>query len=220
VNDVASSEIPNENIVRIDDVDVKMEDGEVSARSFFLKNDGAEDDGVVDVMKVTLLQAQTQTHGRDPSELDSDFPPLNDAEMDVDSSPSSFVGEGSSFMQRRMVVNSQDSYEGAGWVGHLKGGDLDKHGCEGDHEGGIDDVDGHKHEIEGDEAEEKLLILQDGDEYVASSKVDDYKYRPAVYTSSSLYDWARLSVKVKISRKNNKKHVSSFYPATDRETLT
>ncbi|KAF8813078.1 hypothetical protein BYT27DRAFT_7085327, partial [Phlegmacium glaucopus] len=43
--------------------------------------------------------------------------------------------------------------------------------------------------IENDPNDEKLLILQNGKDYIASSKVDDYKYRPEAYNIISLYDW-------------------------------
>ena len=67
-------------------------------------------------------------------------------------------------------------------------------------------------ETEGDPSDEKLLISQDGNDYVASSKVDDYKYRPEVYVSASLYDWTRLHVKVRNSRKVNDKTCFHFLP--------
>jgi hypothetical protein len=47
-----------------------------------------------------------------------------------------------------------------------------------------------------------LLISQDGQDFVALSKVDDYKYRPKAYSSSSLHEWSKLSIKVKVSRRN------------------
>jgi hypothetical protein len=58
-------------------------------------------------------------------------------------------------------------------------------------------------EEEDDSTDEKLLISQDGNNYVALSKVDDYKYRLEAYISSCVYDWTKLSVKVKISHKND-----------------
>ena len=51
-----------------------------------------------------------------------------------------------------------------------------------------------------------------GSDYVASSKVDDYKYCPEAYISLSLYDWTRLSVKVKVSHKVNDKMCFQFLP--------
>ena len=51
-----------------------------------------------------------------------------------------------------------------------------------------------------------------GGDYVASSKVDDYKYCPEAYISLSLYDWTRLSVKVKVSHKVNDKMCFQFLP--------
>jgi hypothetical protein len=54
-----------------------------------------------------------------------------------------------------------------------------------------------------------LLISQDGQDYVASSKVDDYKYCPEAYSSSSLHEWSRLSMKVKVSQRNK---INMFLP--------
>ncbi|KAF8811675.1 hypothetical protein BYT27DRAFT_7064442, partial [Phlegmacium glaucopus] len=39
----------------------------------------------------------------------------------------------------------------------------------------------------------KLLISQNGKDYIVSSKIDDYKYRPEAYKKLSLYDWTKLS---------------------------
>jgi hypothetical protein len=47
--------------------------------------------------------------------------------------------------------------------------------------------------------DELLLISQDGQDFVASLKVNDYKYCPEAYSSSSLHEWSKLSMKVKVS---------------------
>ena len=45
--------------------------------------------------------------------------------------------------------------------------------------------------------EEKVILGQNDDQYIAMSKIDDYQFRPQSYTSVSLYDWIILSVKRK-----------------------
>ena len=79
-------------------------------------------------------------------------------------------------------------------------------------EGKIEDKGEDEDEDEDDQTDEKLVISQMGSDYVASSKVDDYKYRPEAYISLSLYDWTRLLVKVKVSRKVNDKMCFQFLP--------
>jgi hypothetical protein len=64
-----------------------------------------------------------------------------------------------------------------------------------------DDEDGNEDYA----TEERLLISQDGNGFVASSKVDDYKYRPDAYNFVSLLEWSKSSVKTKVSLKNKKK---------------
>ena len=57
--------------------------------------------------------------------------------------------------------------------------------------------DEDKEENEDDSTNKVLLISHGGKDFVALSEVDDYKYRPEAY-SSSLYQWSKLSVKVKV----------------------
>jgi hypothetical protein len=58
-----------------------------------------------------------------------------------------------------------------------------------------------------------LLISQDGQDFVASSKADDYKYRPEAYSSSSLYEWSKLSMKVKVLQRNKINMFLPFFPS-------
>jgi hypothetical protein len=66
--------------------------------------------------------------------------------------------------------------------------------------------------IEDDIHEEKLLISQCGNEYMASSKVDDYKYRPEAYENLSLYDWSILLEKKKTKLKKSDFTYLEFLP--------
>lgn len=77
----------------------------------------------------------------------------------------------------------------------------------GDEDDADEDEDG---EYENDLTDEKLLISQDGGDYVALSKVDDYKYRPEAYYYLSLYEWTRKSVKLRASHKANDKTYLPF----------
>ena len=64
--------------------------------------------------------------------------------------------------------------------------------------------------------DEKILITQNNKEYIASSKVDDYKYRPIEYKNVSLYDWARSSSKQ--SNKIQTAHILIFLPGHSQRT--
>src|SRR5271169_2059953 len=49
--------------------------------------------------------------------------------------------------------------------------------------------------------EETVILGQDDGKYVAMSHIDDYCFRPEVFSDTSLYDWIRLSVKRKKTKK-------------------
>ena len=107
------------------------------------------------------------------------------------------------FSENKMEVDVDYSTDFLGGGAHVEDAEwFEDHDID-DNQRDEDASDDDEDEEEVDGTEEKLLISQDGSEFVASSKVDDYKYRPEVYNYSTLYDWAKLSVKIKISR--NKK---------------
>jgi len=66
--------------------------------------------------------------------------------------------------------------------------------------------------IEDELNDEKLIISQSKNEYMVSSKVDDYKYRPEIYKNLSLYEWTRLSVKINAKLKKNDPTYLQFLP--------
>jgi len=62
-------------------------------------------------------------------------------------------------------------------------------------------------EIPGDQPEceppdEKVVIGKEGGEYIQRSYVDDYKYRPRIYSDMSLYNWIQCYSKRRRSKKN------------------
>jgi len=138
----------------------------------------------------------------------------NDILMDVDGAET-FVGGGINSIQRDITINKGHPCSNVKNSSEFEGQDQDQNRSEGEEyidEYGNENEDEDEDEDEGDSTDEKLLISQDHNEYVASSKVDDYKYRPEVYTTLSLYDWTRLSVKIKTSHKVTDKTYSKFLP--------
>jgi len=49
--------------------------------------------------------------------------------------------------------------------------------------------------------EEKVILTQNEGQYVAISNIDDYRYRPQIFTNISLYDWIRFNNKKKRKEK-------------------
>jgi len=187
VNEITKSEDSNENIGRNYNIDIKMEDvfqKEEEIFSQFSNNNKKE----------------MQRNGTDSSEHEVDMLLSVNILMDINS-PEKRIGGGSDLIYRDIDadIKVNDSFEFRELNEVLNGHEDDEGGGNEEDEEGIDD----------DLTDEKLLISQDGGEYVASSKVDDYKYRPELYASTTLYDWTRLSVKTKVSRKIIDK--SSFY---------
>lgn len=207
VNDVADSEPLDKNVVQMDEIDVEMEYREKNAQFSSLQNGDVKVDHIGNETEPASPESQTQDE--DMSELDDVVSLLNNMEMDVDSS-TLFVGGASSVVRRDVAIYDETSYSNADYDEDLEDRDEDEIEVKNDDD--RDDDDENELEIEGDPSDEKLLISQDGNDYVASSKVDDYKYRPEVYVSASLYDWTRLHVKVRNSRKVNDKTCFHFLP--------
>jgi hypothetical protein len=70
--------------------------------------------------------------------------------------------------------------------------------------------------LQDDPNDEKIIITQQNNEYIASSKIDDYKYRPAAYKNLSLYDWAIMSVKTSAKKTNDPTYLQ-FLPGHSQE---
>jgi hypothetical protein len=58
-----------------------------------------------------------------------------------------------------------------------------------------------------------LLISQDGQDFVASLKVDNNKYCFEAYSSLLLHEWSKLSMKVKVSQRNKINMFLPFLPS-------
>ena len=202
VNHVTKSETSDSSMSQNHDVDIKMEDVFQEEKTSISEssNDKKFDDHDIDVeIEVTSREEESKEfqlqvvdddedsgleshlYDVDPPEFDVETSPPVDMAMDIDD-PSTFLGGGPGISHSDVKSNSRSIFQDLNR-------DQDQEDA-GDNDGGDED----------DLTDDKLLITQDGSEYVASSKVDDYKYRPEAYNSSSLYNWSRLSVKVKISR--------------------
>jgi len=57
--------------------------------------------------------------------------------------------------------------------------------------------------------EEKVVIGRHEGQYVGSSNVDDYKYRPQIYNSISLFEWIQTAVRRKCTKKELEKMTHS-----------
>ena len=105
----------------------------------------------------------------------------NNTTMDIDSL-NIHIGEGPNATQQNDKAffgdndNNNDQFE-----------DQDKEGDKNVNIAISEDED--KQENDDDPTEKVLLISHGGKDFVASSKVDDYKYRPEAYSSSSLYQY-------------------------------
>ena len=125
-----------------------------------------------------------------PFELNVETILKNNTTMDIDSL-NFYIGEGPNATQKNDKAffgdtdNDNNLFE-----------DQDKDGDKNVNDAISEDED--KEENEDDPTNKVLLISHGGKYFVASLKVDDYKYRPEAYSSSSLYQWSKLSVKVKV----------------------
>ena len=165
----------------------------------------------VDVDKMDCPFSETKTFYKNLSEIDGFISRslINDVEMDIDSSIS-FTGGAFNDVQKTTAIYNGNFYSNIENDGEFEDEEKDNDESEDREVDDVEDDDGF--EIENDSNEERLLISQDGNDYVASSKVDDYKYRPEVYVSSSLYDWTKLYVKIRRSRKTSDKTCFQFLP--------
>ena len=65
---------------------------------------------------------------------------------------------------------------------------------------------------DGDVQSDKVILLKNVDgEYIGLSTVDDYKYRPYELNNKSLYDWIRISTRLKRTRAEQKRFQSVKY---------
>ena len=165
VNDITRSETSDRNMRQDLDIDIKMEDVLQEEILFILGYSGNKnfDDCDINVdIEVTSQEGRKEfqfvnngevrnlkmyLHDIVPTEFHVESSPLIDMAMDVDD-PSIFLGGGPDIFQGDVKSNSQFIYQG---------------------------VDGDQDQ-EDDLIDDKLLITQDGREYVGSSKVNDYKY--------------------------------------------
>ena len=209
VNDITKSETSNGSTSQNHDIDIKMEDvfQEEGKNILPFSKDKNSDDCDIDVLmedasqKIEIEISQFSTNNDDLShethfnfsKLDVEVSPSNDKAMDIDN-PNKFSKGGLDTI-KNLIPTEEEIFRN-----DIEGDNQDEYETKYDSDNEDEDED--------DFTDEKLLISQDGSEYVASSKVDDYKCRPEVYNSSSLYDWSKLSVKVKVPR--NKKDNTYF----------
>ena len=135
----------------------------------------------------------------------------NNTTMDIDSL-NYYIGEGPNATHQNDKAFFGDNYNNNNpFEDQDKEGDKNVNIAMSEDEG--------KEENEDDLTNKVLLISHGGKDFVASSKVDDYKHCPEAYSSSSLYQWSKLSVKVKVSLAHRNKIYLPFYPVIAREIL-
>ena len=123
----------------------------------------------------------------------------NDKKIDVKNPRNLFIGEGNHHYESIYSDNENS--------------DEEMENSDEDNESNIDEDDESSIlNIEDELNDEKLLISQSNNEYMVSSKVDDYKYRPEIYKNLSLYEWTRLSVKINAKLKKNDPTYLQFLP--------
>ena len=198
VTDVTKSETLKGSTAQNHNTDIKMEEllqerEEISP----LFSNGIKDEIVMGTNGVNVTASQ----------CDIDTSHLNDIPMDIDGEER-FVGGGPASIRTDTDANTKRIHSNRGDDNQFDNQEQDQERNREDDKKGDEEEGGD----EGDEIEEKLLISQDDGDYVASSKVDDYKYRPETYASSSLYDWASLSVKVRVSQNKKDKTYFRFLP--------
>ena len=178
----------NDKKIHDNDIDIKMEfltEKENESTSLLYNNDTDENLGR-HIYRMNSLQ------------LDAKMSFTHHIAMEADSS-NSFVEERPNAVSQKQNFDKDICRDFADKNDQFKDQNQDKSEDEDRNEYMISDED--KDEYEEGPSEEKLLISQDGTGFVASSKVDDYKYRPEAYNSSSLLEWSKLSVKIKVSHK-------------------
>ena len=123
----------------------------------------------------------------------------NDKKIDVKIPRNLFIGEGNHHYESIYSDNENS--------------DEEMENSDEDNESNIDEDDeSNILNIEDELNDEKLLISQSNNEYMVSSKVDDYKYCPEIYKNLSLYEWTRLSVKINAKLKKNDPTYLQFLP--------
>jgi hypothetical protein len=200
VNEVSKSENCDHNINEDHDIDIKLEDicqEKGTTRHF---------NHVVD---------DFETIGKNVSDLRIDVSHSDDMFMDIDC-PKTSISQGVIEADKvKLHDDIEEDHDSKPEYQTQKGDRFDEEGEEieerddDDKEEGEDDDDDDG-DFEDDSIDEKLLISQDGEDYVASSKVDDYKYRPEAHNFLSLYEWTRTSVKTRASGKANDKTYLPF----------
>ena len=199
------------------DIDTIMEDvpQEERKKNPFYNNeehDGHDIDIKMEVLRevqenISLINHNNNDENREIHEyhtnafkLNIKTSPTDNMPMDIDSLNS--FGGGPNVVPIKRIIDEkfirEDTKNNDQFENHDENIDMDKNKAISEDE--------DEEEKEDDPIDEVLLISQDGMDFVASSKVDDYKYRPEVYGSSSLHEWSKLSVKVKASQ-NNKRNM-------------
>ena len=207
VNDVRRSEMPNGSLT-------------------YVEKNKTQQNHEIDIIMENISQDKLEPFSRSTKEINLDDPERNikntdpyeqiasltsDFEMNVDNNKN-HIGErhrticetipSEEYLHSKSEIEHEDE---SGYKDEIENEDSDEVESENENEEGDDDDDD-------DPTDEKLLISQDGRDYIVSSKVDDYKYRPEAYKKISLYNWTKLSVKVKASCKNNDKTYLHFLP--------
>jgi hypothetical protein len=197
VNDISNSENSNEGVDQNHDADIKMEDilqeEEGTIRHFNNEN---------------LKDAEMKSIEINASNLLNDAFCFDDMLMNIDCEKKTVLRD----IVEADKVNLHKDVEDKIKFEVQKENEInyldEKEDFEDEDDGNNEEEDEDEEDednYENDFTDEKLVLSQDSGHFVASSKVDDYKFRPEVYNSSSLYEWTKLSVKIKASCKDNDK---------------
>jgi hypothetical protein len=220
VNDITKSETSDRSMGENHDIDTKMEDVFQEEGKDILqftkdkiKFDDHDVDAIMEVVgrkefedeKISLINHKLddlnlESHLYDTLEHNVDAHLLIDKAMDVDNLKT-FLGKEPGLKKKTAPIIKENIYQSTENSCEFEDQDINGYDDDDDDDDEVradaDDADAEGDDDDDDPTDEKLLISQDGSEYVASSKVDDYKYRPEIYKFSSLYDWSKLSVKAK-----------------------
>ena len=210
VNHIIRSENSNEKANISHDVDIKMKD-DFKKKEIIISPYPNLDYHEMKVEVEILVQQEGKFNTSVINNIGSNVPKLYDIDlsemievetslfnnMAIDTNDLNFVAGRGSHITRKMIPVYGEHFND-NTDGNYEFEDQSESGNEDENEA---KKESKSKEEEEDPADEKLLILQDEGDYVASSKVDDYKFRPDEYKSSSVYDWLRLSVKIKVSRR-------------------
>ena len=226
INDVTQETSKKNTCQNLDD-DIKMEDvfQEGAEETNLLSKEKKVDNHDIDIEMEGEFEGEKKilsnnnhskylgiyTRSTTSSEFNANVSFADEMAMKIDDPLSSFGG-GPKAMQRdeSISIRKGDNHIDIEMYDDLEGQDSDVANDEDvdlNNDENEDDL-----EEEDDPTDEKLLISQNGGDYVVSSKVDDYKYRPEACASLSVYDWTKISEKVKASRKNDLKTCLQFLP--------